>query len=128
MKQIIRGQSNDFYCTVTEKKTLSSPYWLLRFVSDSTHIERAFVKANTSTHTERYDLFSIIEGTDISADASLTKGIWTYRIYEQSSASNTNYLLATTECEVGQVLVKDATENIQQSFPSYTIESSYSSQ
>lgn len=124
MKQIVKGQANDFYCTVTEKKTLTSPYWLIRLVSDSTHIERAFISTNTSNYTERYDLFVITEPTN----AALTKGIWTYYIYEQSSASNTNYLNSTTLCEVGQVLVKESTEDIQESFPSYTIESSYSSQ
>lgn len=124
MKQIVRGQSNSLYCTVTEKSTLSSPYWLIRLVGDSSQKSYSFVKSNTSAYTERYDLFSITEGVD----ATLPKGIYTYYIYEQTSPSNTDYTQATTLCEVGQVLVVETTDPIRVSHPSYTIESSYSSQ
>jgi hypothetical protein len=110
------------YVTVTENSTLSAPfYWLIRFVCDASGEEQACIKPNLSSYTDRYDKFNINEGTDVTLDP----GIHTYYIYEQSSPSNTNYLLAEKLCETGQVTVTGV-EQFVSSYPQYTIQSPYS--
>lgn len=121
MKTLRDGASLYFYVTCTEKSTLTNPYWLIRFVSDQTGQEAAALFTNFSNYTDRYDKFLIDP-----ADLHLDSGIHTYYIYEQSSSSNTNYLLATNLCETGQVSIV-GTEHIIFSHPTYTVESSFNS-
>lgn len=124
MKAIRKGSTNQFYCTVTEKSTLIAPYWLFRFVSDSAKTEVTAILTNSSTHTNRYDKFAITEG---GYGITLPDGIHTYYIYEQDNDTNTDYNLATTLCEVGQVKVT-GTAIIQSTYPDYSIESTYTTQ
>ena len=112
---ITRGASNTFAVTLKEKQTLSNPYFLLRVVSEGKNTESACIITDTSNYTQRYNLFTITEGTDIT----ISEGINVYYIYEQSSAVNTDYRNATTLLETGLMKATGtATESFSQ--PTYT--------
>lgn len=96
MLQITKGASQILITTVYEKQTLTAPYYLWRFISEGLNKETTVVMATTS-QSERCDKWTFIEGTT----ATLYSGISEYRIYEQTSPSNTNYLNATTLLETG---------------------------
>ena len=72
------------------------------------NIERTAILSDSSAYTDRYNQFTFTEGVDITF---LTGGIWEYRIYEQTSSTNTNFNNATSELEVGLAYVH-GTDNI----------------
>lgn len=118
MLYITRGDTTRVAVTLQEKQTLTSPYWLWRFVSDGTNEEVAAIIAEVSNnYKQRSNLFDITEGTTVT----LPEGIYTYYIYEQSNNTNTDYRLATTCCEIGQIKV-DGDGAYQYSAPQYTVE------
>lgn len=96
--------------TLTERVTLSSPYFLMRVQSRSTNETKRFIlPSNQSSETGRYDQFTITEtsGTEIltSGTVTLTSGDWNYEIYEQASSANLLETSATTLLESGMVRV-----------------------
>lgn len=105
MQTITRGSANTVVFTLTERVTLDSPYFLVKVNSRSTNITKRFIlPANASGSTSRYDQFTITESTteDLpNGTVSLTAGDWSYKIYEQASATNLNENLATTLIEDG---------------------------
>ena len=125
MKYLNTGVSNTFYATVAEKQTLTSPYWLLRFVKDGTNEEYAGIVTDTASYPNRVNKFTV----DLSAGnfTGMKKGIYTYYIYEQSSNTNTDHTLATTLCEIGQAEVLSASVQVA-SYPTYTIERPWTTQ
>lgn len=110
MIQIQKGVSNTIVCTLTEKQTLSNPYFLFRFISEGgMNIERSVVLTDTATtdQKERFNKFTFTEGTDVTLEA----GIWEYRVYEQTSPSNTDYNQSTSQVEIGLANVT-GTDNV----------------
>ena len=93
MLVINKNANNTFIVTVTEKVSISSPYFLFVFQSDVTSEKVIFLQSNTSTHTDRYDEFIITErSTSLNASSGIVEmnphGTWTYKIFEQASSSN----------------------------------------
>lgn len=103
MLQITKSATNQLWVTAREKQSLTSPYFLFRFVSEGGMDEVAVILTDSATYPDRINKFQFIEGTD----ATLTSGLWDYYIYEQSSSSNTNWRLATvtTPLESGRAKV-----------------------
>lgn len=122
MLQYNQNETNYLTVTLKEKQTLANPYWLWRVVSDGSNIEYSAILSDTSTEPNRYNLF-----TFDSTQMDLPVGIYTYYIYEQSSAVNTDYHLATNLCEVGQMKVT-GTRNQILSEPTYTTEYAWTNQ
>lgn len=119
MLVVNKNSNNTFILTLNEKQTLASPYFLMRCVSDYNRTEKAFVLAtDLSSYTTRYNQFLFTESTTevlTSGTATLNpSGWWTYYVYEQTSSSNTNYLLAsnTVPLEIGRIWVNFTEENI----------------
>jgi hypothetical protein len=93
MELITRGTNNTVILTLTEKVTVTGPYFLVKATSRRTNqIKRFLLASNLSGATERYDQFTITEtsGTEIltSGTVTLTGGDWWYEVYEQTSSSN----------------------------------------
>ena len=120
MQLIARGQNNTVVLTLTERVTLTSPYFLVRVKSRRTDVVKRFILAtNLSSSTERYDEFVITENTTenlTSGTVSLTGGDWWYKVYEQASATNLNELLASTMLEEGIFRVIDNNEQGQDTY------------
>ena len=107
---VAKNTNNTLIVTLTEKVTLTSPYYLFAFTSDVSQLTKYFISADISIHTDRYNEFLITEtsGTEILTSGTITlnpTGQWTYRIYEQTSSTNLDPTLATTLLEIGIVKV-----------------------
>lgn len=87
--------------TLTEKVTISNPYFLFVFTNRTTSVETAIILTDVSTHTERYNQFDVTEGTTFSLDA----GEYEYQVYAQTSSSNTDPNLANELVESGVLKV-----------------------
>lgn len=110
MLKVTRGQSNSVVFTLTEKTTLSAPYYLVVFNNLATNLLIYAICPDTSTQTTRYNLLTIIESNTsipLSGQVKLVEGTYQYKVYEQSSSSNLNPLLSTSLVETG--LLKSVT-------------------
>ena len=90
MINLIKGQTEIIYLTLTEKELITSPNYLFRFVNRSSNLEVKFILLNAadiSLYKERYNKFSIVVNTYFT---NSIKGMYTYEVYEQVSSSNTN--------------------------------------
>ena len=93
--------SKSWYLTLTEKVTISNPYFLFVFTNRTTSVETAIILTDVSTHTERYNQFDVTEGTTFTLDA----GEYEYQVYAQTSSSNTDPSLANELVESGVLKV-----------------------
>lgn len=112
MNIITRGTNSTVVFTLDERRTLTSPYFLVRMQSRSSRgVKRFILASDSSTSVGRYNQFTITEtaGTEILTSGTVTlspDGFWEYKIYEQASASNLNEDLATTLLEEGLMFVR----------------------
>lgn len=107
---INKNSVNTVITTLTEKVSISNPYFLFRFTSDYSREQVIFLASNVSAYTDRYDKFSITETsgtTDLSNGViSLTPtGEWTYEIFQQTSSSNLDINYTGALLETGKVRV-----------------------
>lgn len=98
---------NTFVVTVSEKVTISNPYFLLRIVHDQTHQEFVCLVADTSAYPSRYNRFQVLQGAapvPLSGEVYVTEsGLFHYYIYEQTSSSNLDYTATQGLLEVGKL-------------------------
>lgn len=98
---------NTFIVTVSEKVTISNPYFLLRIVHDQTHQEFICLVADSSAYTDRYNRFQVLQGAapdPLDGEINITEsGLFHYYIYEQTSSSNLDYTLTQGLLEVGKL-------------------------
>ena len=125
MQLINQNSNNSIYLTLTERVTLSNPYFLMRVRSRSTNQVKTFILAsNLSSYTGTYDQFTITESTTevlTSGTVNLTPGDWWYEVYEQASSSNLNIDATGTKLEEGILRVVQTPEtfvspNTEESF------------
>lgn len=93
--------SKSWYLTLTEKVTISNPYFLFVFTNRTTSVETAIILTDVSTHTERYNQFDVTEGTTFTLDS----GEYEYQVYAQTSSTNTDPSLANELVESGVLKV-----------------------
>jgi hypothetical protein len=93
--------SKSWYLTLTEKVTISNPYFLFVFTNRTTSVETAIILTDVSTHIERYNQFDVTEGTTFTLDA----GEYEYQVYAQTSSTNTDPSLANELVESGVLKV-----------------------
>lgn len=105
--------------TLTERSTLTNPYYLFNFTSDVTGDSVNFIATDLSNYTDRYNKFLITETSGTTDYTSGTielspTGQWSYKVYEQSSSTNLIVAQATNQSplEVGMVKVKGTEETI----------------
>ncbi len=114
MIKINKNTANTVVLTLNEKKTLDNPVFLFRFTSDSTRADKAFIASDISTEKQRFNEFIVTEDPTedlLNATVDLDPpGLWKYEIWEQTSTTNLDYLLATNIVEVGIVRVIGAAQ------------------
>jgi len=110
---INKNANNTVIMTLTEKVTLSSPYFLFEFTSDITNSRVVFLASDLSNYNDRYNQFLITETSGTTDFTSGTiemnpTGTWTYRVFEQTSSSNLDTRLVDNKVplEIGIVKVK----------------------
>jgi len=84
--EIEKGTINDIVVTVSERITLSAPFYLFVLQSKFNKSEfRYFNAVNISNNRQRYDEFKVTETTGASAsnaEVEVFTGGWYYSIYE----------------------------------------------
>lgn len=108
--QIITLDTNStLVFTLYEKQTLTSPYWLFELRLRGTNKFKYFIAADISAYPTRYNQFTFTDSATenpTSGTINLTEtGEYHYRIFEQTSASNLDPSLATSEVECGIIKV-----------------------
>lgn len=86
MLQLNKAETKFWYLTLTEKTTISDPTYLFSITHRLTNTTTNFILTDVSAYTERYNKFSVTEGTTFDVDT----GEFSYRVYAQTSPSNTN--------------------------------------
>ena len=83
MVYIDKGEINTFALTLSEVTTLVDPFYLFVFEGEyNTAVEPIYwVGTDTSNWPQRYNLFTLEEGVDVT----LTKGQYKYSVYESAT-------------------------------------------
>ena len=103
MLTITKGQTKFWYLTLTEKTTIANPTYLFSITHRLTNTTTNFIATDVSAYTERYNKFSVIEGTTFDVDS----GEFLYRVYAQSSQSNLYPDLSDELVEQGMLKVNN---------------------
>lgn len=111
MQIINKGQNNFLVFTLSEKVTLTNPYYLFSFKHQVLMSSVNFIASDVSGFPTRYNKFLITETT---GSVNLTSGVvslpetgfYEYAIYEQTSSSNLNLANVTGLLEIGMVKVE----------------------
>lgn len=111
MQIINKGQNNFLIFTLSEKVTLTNPYYLFSFKHQVLMSSVNFIASDVSGFPTRYNKFLITETTGTvnltSGVVSLPEtGFYEYAIYEQTSSSNLNVSNTTGLLEIGMVKVE----------------------
>lgn len=111
MQIINKGQNNFLIFTLSEKVTLTNPYYLFTFKHQVLMSSVNFIASDVSGFPTRFNKFLITETT---GSVNLTSGVvslpetgfYEYAIYEQTSSSNLNLANVTGLLEIGMVKVE----------------------
>lgn len=111
MQIINKGQNNFLVFTLSEKVTLTNPYYLFSFKHQVLMSSVNFIASDVSSFPTRYNKFLITETTGTvnltSGVVSLPEtGFYEYAIYEQTSSSNLDTNNTTGLLEIGMVKVE----------------------
>ena len=111
MQIINKGQNNFLIFTLSEKVTLTNPYYLFSFKHQVLMSSVNFIASDVSGFPSRYNKFLITETTGTvnltSGVVSLPEtGFYEYAIYEQTSLSNLDVSNTTGLLEIGMVKVE----------------------
>ena len=111
MQIINKGQNNFLIFTLSEKVTLTNPYYLFSFKHQVLMSSVNFIASDVSGFPTRDNKFLITETT---VTVNLTSGVvslpetgfYEYAIYEQTSSSNLDISNTTGLLEIGMVKVE----------------------
>lgn len=111
MQIINKGQNNFLIFTLSEKVTLTNPFYLFSFKHQVLMSSVNFIASDVSGFPTRYNKFLITETTGTvnltSGVVSLPEtGFYEYAIYEQTSSSNLDISNTTGLLEIGMVKVE----------------------
>ena len=99
------GTTANVYLTLSDSATLTGPNYLFVFTHRTSNEVTSFIKLyanNTSTHKERYDLFSFNVNQLFDE-----VGEYYYDVYEQQSTTNLIPSLATSLLESGIMRISE---------------------
>ena len=111
MQAITKQSNNTLVFTLSEKVTLTAPYYFLFSLKWQTEMNpKNFIVADTSTDPNRYNKFLLTETTGTE---NLTSGVvnlsdagfYEYAIYEQTSSTNLDIRNTTSLLEIGMIKV-----------------------
>jgi hypothetical protein len=106
MLLITKGESKNWYLTLTEKVTIANPTFLFSITHRQTEKQYNFILADISSFKERYNKFVINELT-----YGFFEGEYNYVIYAQTSVSNLIPSLANEIVEEGLLKVQLSSED-----------------
>jgi len=104
------GQASEFITvTLNEKRTLDNGYYLFRFTHQTTKQVINFIASFLTDDSDYQDRYNRFEINTASVFGSAPVGLWTYNVYEQASAVNTNPE-GLTEVENGIMQLEPSSE------------------
>jgi hypothetical protein len=108
---IEKDTTNKIVLTLTENSTLSNPNYLFVFENewDTAEAPIEIYLPDTSTATDRYNLFTLVDGSGTGADLDLVKGQFTYTVYEAVGIPVTISDTTGDIVEEGRMVVSSAT-------------------
>jgi hypothetical protein len=98
-----KSTSNTFALTLSEKVTISNPYYLMVLVGKSGQDTIKWLMTDTSTYPERYNLFTFTDGNQATIPY---KGDYVYTVY-QKLENNTDIPSDSNILEIGICRVAD---------------------
>lgn len=101
MLLITKGEIKSWYLTLTEKVTISNPFFLFSLTHRQTERQYNFILEDISGFPERYNQFLVDE-----SDYDFFEGEYNYEVYAQISSTNTNPSLADEQVEEGLLKVQ----------------------
>lgn len=101
MLQINKAQTKSWYLTLSEKTTIANPTYLFSITHRLTNNTTDFIVADISQFKERYNEFSVTEGSTFDVDS----GEFMYKVYAQISPTNLDPSLADELVEEGMLKV-----------------------
>lgn len=117
---INKNTTNKVILTLSEKTTSTNAKYLFEVINDMSNEVKCFIAADISTNKLRYNEFEFIENVTenlLNGTFSLTlSGFYKYNVYEQSSTTNLNPLLALNLIDKGKLNVVSQIS----SYPVYT--------
>jgi len=110
-----KDTENKIVLTLTENSTLSNPNYLFVFENefDTATDPIEIYLPDTSTATDRYNLFTLTDGSGTGDDLDLTKGQFTYTVYEAVNVPVTISDTTGDVVEEGRMVVSSATYEIE---------------
>jgi hypothetical protein len=81
MITINKSAANDVYVTLKENQTITSPYYLFKFTNEATKEIKYCYLVDDSAYTDRYNHFTLTEGTNVTLNGD---GFYRYEIYESN--------------------------------------------
>ena len=102
---IAKSGTTPLIVTVTELTTIANPNYLFEFIHEQSFKSYVCILSNISSSTERYDEFILIDGIDVDFEYN---GSYTYNIYQQTSAINTDVNNTDGIVETGRAEVIEA--------------------
>jgi hypothetical protein len=101
MLLITKGESKNWYLTLTEKVTIANPKFLFSVIHRQTEKTYNFILSDISAFKTRYNKFLINENT-----YNFFEGEYNYLVYAQTSVSNIVPSLANELVEEGLLKVQ----------------------
>ena len=106
---INKNTTNKVILTLSEKTTLTNAKYLFEVTNDMSNAVKCFIAADISTNKLRYNEFDFIENVTedlLNGTFSLElSGFYKYNVYEQTSATNLDPLLALNLIDKGKLNV-----------------------
>ena len=101
---IYKATLNQLALTLSELESVSLDVnWLFRFVKDQGKQEYFCYLEDLNVSTARYNLFHLLEGTDVTFEYL---GDYLYEVYQMPDGGSTDYSLGN-RCEIGKIKVLD---------------------
>jgi len=112
---IEKDTTNKIVLTLTENSLLSNPNYLFVFENewDTTTDPIEIYLPDTSTATDRYNLFTLVDGSGTGDDVDFSKGQFTYTIYEAVGIPSTVTDTTGNIVEEGRMVVSSTTYEIE---------------
>lgn len=120
--KILKNESNRLILTLSELASESLPSnWLFVFTNEqSNDVVGTLYLSDTSTHTERYNEFVLIEPTDVE----FTTGDYQYDVYQMPDGGSVD-ITEGVHVEIGKVRVFDLDEVEPESYTAQTVNKVY---
>lgn len=117
---INKNTTNTVILTLSEKTTLTNAVYLFEVINDMSNEVKCFIADDISTNKLRYNEFEFIENVTedlLNGTFSLElSGFYKYNVYEQTSTTNLDPLLALNLIDKGKLNVVSQLS----SYPVYT--------